>query len=473
MSVCVNIRTAKQLEPKQIFDELVHRGQRIVITLPEFPCVKMGTAHEALRGIEIYQEENGYEVRICSFANRSDLLLYAVVVDAIKAISEGKTFYEDDDEQEITNPKEYFDEEWIKEQLESSFNINTILVKHFGKPVIMDGLFIPFCLGPHLFKVFDIDMANPNIERLQSLQDYLVTLQWRFSDSENTSTRLALPDPNDEDGNALSVSLIYAENGNVKDFDYVSYADVLCLMDKDEDLVMIRMEDFPKIIPPQGFVFIDDYQFAKEGELSYETFKQMQNHARLYQVDDLFYHPTFPGNGYDEKQKTFALMWNPAISSVKMEDHLNDISNLFTGVFSWSVYDYKKAKKDDRFVMVRCGDGKTGIVMSGVFASNPYQAGDWRGKGRKVFYMEMAPNFIADPEKAEILTTEVLQKVIPSFDWSGGHSGRMLVEDQARQLEELLSDYLALFCNNVDGKTVNGFSLPQNDYISPEDDEDK
>ena len=466
MSVCVNIRTAKQLEPKQIFDELVHRAQRIVITSSEFPCVKMGTVQEALRGIEINQEENGYEVRVCSFANHSDLQLFAIVVDAIMSLSGGKAFYEDDDEEEITNPKGYLSEKWMNEQLESSLNTTTIIVKHLGKPVIMDGLFYPFCLGPHLFKAFDIDMADPHQNQLLPLQNHLVTLQWHFADSENTSTRLAVPDPNYEDGKALSVSLIYAENGKVKDFDYVSYADVLCLMDKEEGMVMIRMEDFPKILPSQGFVFMDEYQFAKEGELSYETFKQMQNHARLYQVEDLFYHSTFPGNGYDENQKTFVLMWNPAVSSVKMEEHLKSIPNLYTGVFNWSVSDYKDAKKGDRFVMVRCGEGKTGIVMSGVFDSNPYQASDWSGKGRKIFYMEMTPNFIADPEKAEILTTKTLQDAIPSFDWSGGRSGRLLTEEQAVKLEELLSRYLVQFCNNVDGKVVNGFSLPQDNEFN-------
>ncbi len=155
-------------------------------------------------------------------------------------------------------------------------------------------------------------------------------------------------------------------------------------------------------------------------------------------------------------------MWNPAVSSIKMEDHLNDIPNLLTAGFSWSVYDYKEAKKGDRFVMVRCGEGKTGIVMSGIFDSNPYQAGDWSGKGRKVFYMEMKPNFIADPERLEnLITTEELQEAIPSFDWHGGHSGRLLSEEQARKLEEILAAYLPQFCNNIDREVVNGFSLPQ------------
>ena len=462
MSVCVNFRTAKQLEPKQIFDELVHRAQRIVITSPEFPCVKLGTAQEALRGIEINQQENGYEVRICTFANRSDLQLYSKVVDAMRELTGAEALYEDDDEQVIANPKEYLGEEWISEQLEGSLRISCALIKHEGCPIIMDGLFFPFCFGPALAKAFDLFLDDPCIEEIHGIQDYLANLQWHFADKEDTSTRLALPNPAGEDERPLNISLIYAEGGKVKPFDFVSYADVLGMMDKDGDVVMIHMEDFPKILPSKGFTFMDDYQYALEGELSYESFKQMLGMARLYQVDDLFYHPTYPGNGYDEKQKTFVLMWNPAVSSIKMEDHLNDIPNLLTAGFSWSVYDYKEAKKGDRFVMVRCGEGKTGIVMSGIFDSNPYQAGDWSGKGRKVFYMEMKPNFIADPERLEnLITTEELQEAIPSFDWQGGHSGRLLSEEQARKLEAILAAYLPQFCNNIDREVVNGFSLPQ------------
>lgn len=113
-------------------------------------------------------------------------------------------------------------------------------------------------------------------------------------------------------------------------------------------------------------------------------------------------------------------------------------------------------------MLIRCGEGRTGLVMSGIFDSHPYQTGDRSGRGRKVLYMDLTPNFIADPERLEhFLTTEDLQKAIPSFDWSGGHSGRLLTEVQAVKLEELLADYLPQFCNNVDGITVNGFALPQ------------
>lgn len=455
MSVCVHFRTAKQLEPEQIFDEIARRGKKIMVTSPEFPYLKFGTLEEALRGIEINREENGYEVRICSFANRSDLQLYAAAVDVMKSLTGEMALYEDDTEQVITDPKAYLGEAWIKEQLERSLEVNCFLSRHYGKPIIMEGLFFPFCFGPALAKAFDLDLSDPCVEDIHSIQDYLVNLQWHFADKEGTSTRLAIPNPEGTDERPLDVSLIYAENGKVKPFDFVSYADVLCLMDKDNDAVMIRMEDFPKIAQHQGFKMMDDYQFAIESELSYETFRQMKNMARLYQVDDLFYRPTFPGKGYDDKQNTLVLMWNPAISEVKLEDHVNDIPNLLTKRFCWSVYDYEKAKKGDRFLMVRCGEGKTGIVMSGVFGSHPYEAADWSGKGRRTFCMDMIPNVILNPETAPMVTTKELQEAIPSFDWSGGHSGRLLTEEEARKIEVLWQQFMEKHKDQTDGFKMN------------------
>lgn len=460
MSVCVYFKTAKQLKAENVLKSFAERGEKIMVTSQDFPCLKIGTFQEALRGIEINQEDDGYELRVCSFTNRADLKLFIVAIELMRAITGVKALSED--EEEIANPRDVFDEDWIKDQLNSSVSVTCSLIQHFGKPIIMYGLFFPICFGPVLAKSFDIDLSNPQEDTFESLQEYLTNLQWHFANKENTSTRLAIPDPTNENDRPLGVSVICAEDGKVSPFDLVSYAEVLGLVDYDGDAVMIHMEDFPRIVRSEQFTMLDDYQFAIDGQLSYEDFKQMQNLARLYQVDDLFYRPQFPGDGGDDRQNTFVLMWNPAISSVKMEDFVNDIPDLLTGVFNWSVYEYEKAKKGDKFVLIRCGEGRTGLVMSGIFASNPYQSEDWSGKGRKVFYMDLTPNFIADPEKLDhFITTEDLQKAISSFDWTGGHSGRLLTEGQAVQLEELLADYLPQFCNNVDGITVNGFSLPQ------------
>ncbi|MBO4282165.1 MAG: hypothetical protein J5873_03110 [Bacteroidales bacterium] len=59
--------------------------------------------------------------------------------------------------------------------------------------------------------------------------------------------------------------------------------------------------------------------------------------------------PAFPGYGYNSKQQTFVLMWNPAVSSVTMDYHLYCIRHFDTEPFNWSVYEWEKAKKGDRF----------------------------------------------------------------------------------------------------------------------------
>ena len=142
MSVCVNFRTAKQFEPKTVFDELVKRGERIIITSDEYPSLKFGTYQEALRGIEINQQEDGYEIRICTFANKADLQLYAAVVEMMASLTGEKPLYENDEDEVIETPNDYFGDEWMSEQLDSSLRVCCALIKYQGKPIVMDGILV-------------------------------------------------------------------------------------------------------------------------------------------------------------------------------------------------------------------------------------------------------------------------------------------------------------------------------------------
>ena len=164
----------------------------------------------------------------------------------------------------------------------------------------------------------------------------------------------------------------------------------------------------------------------------------------------------YPGDGYNPDQKTFILMWNPAYSSVTMDYHLYCIEHFYDEPFDWSVYEWEKAHEGDRFYLVRVGEGKTGIVMSGVFTSEPYVAADWnRSRGSKqIHYMDMRPNFIVNPETMPIITTEQLQKVIPDFEWRRGHSGTLLLDKQAERLEQLFKEYLATVKDMADEENL-------------------
>ena len=164
----------------------------------------------------------------------------------------------------------------------------------------------------------------------------------------------------------------------------------------------------------------------------------------------------YPGEGYYPNQQTFILMWNPAYSSVTMDYHLYCIENFDEEPFDWSVYEWEKAHEGDRFYLVRVGEGKTGIVMSGVFTSEPYVGDDWnKSRGSKqIHYMDMQPNFIINPETMPIITTEQLQKAIPDFERRRGHSGTLLTEDQAQRLEKLFAEYLPTVIDKADGKNL-------------------
>lgn len=139
--------------------------------------------------------------------------------------------------------------------------------------------------------------------------------------------------------------------------------------------------------------------------------------------------------------RTYILMWNPAISSVKMDEFENYIIDP-TQELNWSVWDYEDLDFEDRFFLVRVGEGNTGIVMSGTFVSLPWQGEDWRGKGREVFYADLDAESIFHPDREPIITTAQLQEAIPDFDWTDGHSGRVLTNEQAQKLEALYMDFI-------------------------------
>lgn len=144
--------------------------------------------------------------------------------------------------------------------------------------------------------------------------------------------------------------------------------------------------------------------------------------------------------------KTFILEWNPAISNYKDEYFKADIGCLEFGDFNWSVWEHDKARSGDNFYLIRCGKAPTGIVMRGFFTSDPYRAQDWSERGRDVYYMNLRPTFMVSPDHPKgILSTGILEKAMPGFEWNGGHSGRELPGAYRPVLDGLWAEYRARF----------------------------
>jgi len=254
MSVCVNIRTEKQIEPCQIFNSLVDLGEAIMVTSDEFPSLKFGNFNTSLRGIEVNKEDNGFEVRICTYASFSDYTLFGKTIKIIMDLTGDKAFMEDCDDEPVLDPINQFNKEWITKSMESDFMCCKALTRHSGQPIVMFGLFNPFVVGPLLYWRFSITYTNPfHRLHLEEMQDCLIESQWKYKDSIDTSTNMVIPTP--EKDSYKSISSIVIKDGKVCDFDVITFADFLMISDLDNnDSVIIPFKQLWKIIPATNFI---------------------------------------------------------------------------------------------------------------------------------------------------------------------------------------------------------------------------
>ena len=173
----------------------------------------------------------------------------------------------------------------------------------------------------------------------------------------------------------------------------------------------------------------------------------------------------------DFQHNTYLLRWNPAISSYTMERLDADMNEWLDGYwgngFDWSVYEWQKARKGDRFFMVRVGEGNTGIFAAGRFTSDPFLDEDWAGKGREVYYMELEFEAVFHPERTEIISTSDLERELPNIDWRKGHSGELVDSETADRLELMWRDHIG---NN---KSMYQPRAIENEYYDSRSDIDK
>ena len=173
----------------------------------------------------------------------------------------------------------------------------------------------------------------------------------------------------------------------------------------------------------------------------------------------------------EAQHKTFLLKWNPAISSYTMERLDSDMAEWADGYwsedFDWSVHEWQKAHKGDRFFMVRVGEGNTGVFAAGRFTTEPFQGEDWSGKGREVYYMQMEFEAVFHPERVGIIPTEELERELPHIDWRKGHSGQLLDKEDAVRLELMWRDYVGR------NKSLYLPRAVKNDYYDSRSDIDK
>ena len=102
-------------------------------------------------------------------------------------------------------------------------------------------------------------------------------------------------------------------------------------------------------------------------------------------------------------KNTVILKWNPAISSYRMIRFLDDIVQ-HNAESDWSIREYEKVRRNDRFYMLKVGHGATGIVMRGEITSDPESDADWSRQGREIYYCTYKAEIMLNPDTFPLLT---------------------------------------------------------------------
>ena len=152
--------------------------------------------------------------------------------------------------------------------------------------------------------------------------------------------------------------------------------------------------------------------------------------------------------------KTYILLWNPAISNYSFKNYSREYLRNVGTVITWELREFENVEPGDRVFWLRCGEGKTGILMAGSIYESPFQEAHWKNPGEMTSYAPFLVEYAVDPEEVPIITTEMLQKEMPEFDWNGGHSGRLLNPEYAEKLEMMWAKYVLEHVDMFASKSV-------------------
>lgn len=290
MSYSVKICSPIKVQPKSLFESLAAMGERIVVVSDTFPTIRFGSEKYALRGVDVNQIDDGYQVRICAMASMADYQLFPKVVSAMQQLTNGDVFAEDDDEPNLVkDPKKRFGLKWRRQQNDSSWHVTCMLLQEYQQEIIFQGLFAPFVIGLKMLAAYDIDLSAPTSgESYKHVEYQLFSAQWNICRGVSTKTNMILPNPKDAEQN-LSISMIAKSNGEVQNFDYISYANLICFFDRDADkVVLIRYQHLADILPPNKFTLFDEAQYVKTDDITVDDFYAMMQSAEPFINEDLF-----------------------------------------------------------------------------------------------------------------------------------------------------------------------------------------
>lgn len=387
----------------------------------------LAVSDTSLQGVFIDKAPEGYEIRINSLSSFGDFSLFRDVLFELSERLEEKIVLDLETPLNNSATIRLFDwDKWIEDEMAMDMEKLEEHLSLYGTPRNYVGVFLPFCIGLRFLHRMKFLEADP--------VETLTAAQWTYKDTAVTQTGRLM-----EEHSRIETSLTMfdfdqkiPENGLI-----LTLSESLAIASPKDSIFKITRFRHAQQIFPNAMLF-DEEQLVFHNNFNEDEKQEIIKNATIFTELDVFHDPVMPGYGFNPAQRTFILMWNPSVSSVKLEDFIYWIAHIRAEESNWSVYDSDNARKGDRWFLVSCGtEVPGGIVGSGVFDSNPWLGDDWSGKGREVYYCDLMPNMLMNPSSLELVTTAELKYHFPDFEWTQGHSGRILPEEYAKDLEDL------------------------------------
>ncbi len=110
----------------------------------------------------------------------------------------------------------------------------------------------------------------------------------------------------------------------------------------------------------------------------------------------------------------------------------------------WDPEDWKDAKSGDEFFLLQYKDKSTGIIMHGTLHSDAKHYGPYPGTKYGVYGTYLIPDQHINEGKYRLLSTDVLEAVMPNFQWNALHSGCTLPLQYEDRIHQLWKKYLEM-----------------------------
>ena len=441
-------------------------------------------ADTGLRGVFVSADSTRVTLSTAPPAASGDYELMSHLAQRLREITGSEWEFPDKDHEDnpyLHTPGGYglFSEEWVFQCLMTDY-IRFIRTMMEGDPYsVYDCFHFPVAFGPRLFAAYRLyppappsltgakaytrlmaDIARNHTELADAPRTMLGRcMMRRFSDpvereamehnefTEEDARRI-LEEIRGEGGNSpdsamFTMSAIAVnESESIEPPRLIIYGDYVSFIDtsSQEQLATVPFSRLDALTEELEGSYIDEFQFVLDKPLDVSQIAGMLASAPRVTPPSPFLNLIYPGMGTPVEQDSHVLFWRPGKGSITIAEFRRNLPTMQTYLLRWEVAPDSKVKMGDRFYIV-CVSPRMprGIVMSGIFSSNPYSSEDG-------WVADLRPNFMMDPRNPALLTSDLLNDALPELDWTGKGLRTLvttLSEEGSQTLEELWAPELA------------------------------